>query len=115
MAGLEDNGTVDGEDADELINPEVVVLEDEDGNAHEFALLQIVDVDEKEYALMTLVEQLDDDESESMDLYLFRYEELEGDMASFSEIEDDETYARVRDYCATLVDDLGDVEIEVEN
>jgi len=86
-------------------------LEDEEGNAMDFALLAIVEVEDQDYALMTPAEQIEDDASDAMELFLFQYDEEDDGTASFSEIDDEETYERVRDFCATLVD-MDDVEID---
>ena len=115
-----DNGTIDNvteeglDHSEELGGPDVVVLEDEEGNTLEFALLAVVEVEEQDYALMTPVEQIEDEGGESMDLFLFQYNEEEDGSASFSEIEDEETYIRVRDFCSTLVD-MDEVEVEMAN
>jgi uncharacterized protein YrzB (UPF0473 family) len=112
-----DNGIADTSDVEELdeeesfSTPDIIVLEDDEGNEHEFALLAIVDVQDQDYALLTTIDDLQDEEGESMELFLFKYEEEEDGAASFSEIEDEETYIRVRDFCATLVE-MDEVNLE---
>ena len=109
--GIIENVNDEGLDqADDLAGPDIVVLVDEDGNEVEFALLAVVEVEEQDYALMTPIEQIEDEESDSMDMFLFQYDEDEDGAASFSEISDEETYVRVRDFCATLVD-MDEVEV----
>ena len=111
-----DNGIPESEDnlggADEAFEaPDVVTLEDEEGNTMDFALLAIVEVEEQDYALLTPVEQLEDEAGESMDLFLFQYDEEGDGTASFSEIDDEDTYNKVRDVCSALVDS-DDIEVE---
>jgi hypothetical protein len=112
-----ENGIRQGDDIDELDEseelegPDIVTLEDDEGNTMEFALLAVVEVDDQDYALMTPLEQMEDEAGDSMDLFLFQYDEAEDDTASFSEIEDEATYEKVREFCSTLVD-MDGVEIE---
>jgi len=110
--GVSDNGTLDGlDETDDLAGPDVVTLEDDEGNTMDFALLAVVEVEQQDYALMTPVEQIEDEAGDSMDLFLFQYDETDDGSASFSEIDDEDTYLRVRDFCSTLVD-MDGVEIE---
>jgi hypothetical protein len=110
--GTVEESNVDGlDETDALAGPDIVILEDEEGNAMDFALLAIVEVEDQDYALMTPAEQIEDDGGDSMELFLFQYDEEDDGTASFSEIDDEETYERVRDFCATLVD-MEDVEVD---
>jgi hypothetical protein len=86
--------------ADDEDGTEVVIFEDDEGNALEFAWLAVVEVDDQEYAMMAPIEDIEG--GEALELYLFRYDEDEDESASFSEIEDEETYERVREFCVTL-------------
>ena len=115
-----ENGTAnpeefEGLDENELVEgPDVVVLADEDGNETEFVVIILVEVEDQEYVALTPLEQIEDEESESMEIFLFEYAEDENGVAEFSEIEDEATYIKVRDYCATQVV-MDDVEIDVSD
>lgn len=74
----------------------VVVLTDAEGNEVEFGILGFVQVDEQTYALMAPVEQLDDEESEDFDVYIFHYEFGEDGDESFSEVADPEVFEKVK-------------------
>ena len=111
--GTSESGMVEGlDETDEIGGPDIVILEDDEGNSMEFALLAVVEVEEQDYALMTPIDQIEDDAGESMDLFLFQYDEEDDGTASFSEIGDEDTYVRVRDFCATLVD-MDEVDVEL--
>lgn len=74
----------------------VVVLVDAEGNEVEFGILGFVEDGDKAFALMSPVEQLNDEESDDFDVYIFHYEELEDGSEEFSEVEDPEVFARVK-------------------
>ena len=74
----------------------VVVLVDAEGNEVEFGILGFVEDEGQAYALMSPVEQLDDDESDDFDVYIFRYDELEDGSEEFAEVEDPVVFARVK-------------------
>lgn len=103
----EPNGLDEGDDE---TGYDIVVLEDDEGNTMEFAVLDIVEVDEQDYALLVSVEQIEDEAGDSMDILIFQYDEEDDGVASFSEIEDEAIYERVREHCATMAD-LEDVDV----
>ena len=73
-----------------------VVLVDAEGNEVEFGILGFVEDEGQAYALMSPVDQLEDDESDDFDVYIFRYEEMEDGSEEFSEVEDPVVFARVK-------------------
>jgi hypothetical protein len=106
----ENDNTMD-EGLDESVEVEqhdIVELEDEDGNMHQFALLAIVEDAEQDYAMLAPLEQVQNEEGDELELFLFKYDETE-EGGLFSEIEDEETYKRVQAFCSTLVE-MGDEE-----
>ncbi len=78
---------------------DVIVLTDEKGQEHEFELLEILQVGDREYAV---VAPLDEDEEEDEDLedgeaIILRVETDENGDRIFTDIEDDEEWQRVAD------------------
>lgn len=107
------DGHVDGfDDGENIDDNDIVTLVDEDGDEHDFVVLAIVELDDQQYAMLAPLEQVDDEENPELELFLFTYEETE-EGANFGEIPDDETYERVQEYCAKLLDtDAADEEEE---
>lgn len=75
---------------------DTVVLIDADGNEVEFGFLGFIEEEGLTYALLAPVEQLDDEESEDFDVFIFHYEESEDGEESFSEVADPATFERVK-------------------
>lgn len=93
---------------EELDGEDVVELTDDEGNSVAFAILLVVELDGVEYAALTPVDQLEDEESEDdQDIYLFVYEEHEeedGILQSFSPIDDEATFEMVREFCSNQLE-----------
>ncbi|MCB9741193.1 MAG: DUF1292 domain-containing protein [Alphaproteobacteria bacterium] len=67
-----------------------VTLVDADGNEATFGILDFVEVDDKEYALLAPIEQLEDeDEDAPLDVFIYRYEEFD-DGEVYSAVEGEE-------------------------
>ena len=97
------------DDLEELTEDDVVDLTDDDGNTVSFAVLIIVEMDGIEYAALTPVDQLRDEDTEEQDVYLFIYEEVEeeqGVLQTCAPIDDEDTFAKVRDFCAAQIEVL---------
>ena len=92
----------DYEDADD----DIVILADAEGNETEFHFLDVVEVDGEQYALLTPVE--DDEESDATEIFIFHYEQDEDGAASFSDVEDEEIFAKVRAAAESLFDGVDD-------
>jgi uncharacterized protein YrzB (UPF0473 family) len=75
---------------------EVLVLPDEDGNEREFALLTLVELEEGTFAILAPLEQVEGggEEEASMDLYAFTYAETD-DGVELDEIEDEALVEKV--------------------
>lgn len=78
---------------------QIIETLDENGNVVKFELFDIVEVDEKEYALLLPVE-----EEEADEVVLMRLRK-EGDEYLFETIDDDEEFNRVADYVETMDDE----------
>lgn len=73
---------------------DIVTLVDEDGNEHEFAVVDIIEVDEKEYALLLPAESESED---SEDVLVLRFED-----DSLVMIDDENEFNRVVQYLEEL-------------
>ncbi len=76
---------------------------DEDGNVINFELFDIVEVDNKEYALL-LPADAEDEDSEDGEIVLMRLTK-DGEEYLFETIEDDEEFNKVEEYIKTLEDE----------
>jgi len=84
----------------EVDNEEKIVLVDEDGEEHEFVLIDVLEVDGAEYAILEPVE-MDVEESEAIILKLGKDEN--GDDILY-DIEDDEEWEKVADRWQELIE-----------
>ncbi len=87
------------EDYDEA-DDDIVILADAEGNETEFHFLDVVEVDGEQYALLTPVDE--DEESEATEIFIFHYEQDEDGAASFSDVEDEAIFAKVREAAESL-------------
>ena len=92
------------DDQASISDDDVVLLVDEEGVEHSFVVLAIVEADGQSYAMLTPESQLTDDAGDQIELFLFKYATDDEGNELFSPIEDDETYERVRNFCATLME-----------
>ncbi|MFD1677343.1 DUF1292 domain-containing protein [Alicyclobacillus fodiniaquatilis] len=84
---------------------EVIVLEDENGQEHQFVLGEVLTVDEKDYAVLLPIDE------EMEEGVIFRIDGEEGDQMVLAEIEDDEEWQKVVDaYNDDLFEDEEDDE-----
>lgn len=75
---------------------DIVTLVDEDGNEHEFAVIDIIEVDEKEYALLLPAES-ESEAEDSEDVLVLRFED-----DSLVMIDDENEFNRVVQYLEEL-------------
>ncbi len=87
-------------------NDEKVVLVDENGEEHGFVLIDVLEVDNEEYAVL---EPLDLDEEESEAIILKIGKDENGEDVLF-DIEDDEEWERVADAWQELMEEDGEEE-----
>ena len=90
-----DHGHVHGEDCAHDDDDDIVTLMDAEGNETDYAFLGTVEVDGDQFAMLTPAAALDNDD-ENMEVVLMHFEEDEDGGMSFSEIDDEELYARVQ-------------------
>ncbi|MGE5530392.1 MAG: DUF1292 domain-containing protein [Patescibacteria group bacterium] len=85
---------------------DLVTLVDEEGHEHQFSIVDVVEVDERRYALMVPVgeEKQGAEEEEEEEAYIFRLETDENGEDILVDVDDDEEFERV---CAAL-DDVDD-------
>ncbi|MCY0877002.1 MAG: DUF1292 domain-containing protein [Firmicutes bacterium] len=79
---------------------EIIILEDEDGNEHEFIIADTFDVESRMYAVLVAAD------GSSEEGFIFRVEEKEEDGESFvdfAEIDNDEEWAQVEKVYNALV------------
>lgn len=76
---------------------DIVTLVDEDGNEHEFAVVDIIEVDDKEYALLMPAESEGEDDEDAEDVLVLRFED-----DSLVMIEDEAEFNRVVKYLEEL-------------
>ena len=99
------DGHVDGFDESENLEADdLVTITDEEGTEWECAILAVVEHEEAEYALLAPVQQLEDEESDELEMFLFLYEVDDEGVQTFSYIEDDDTYEAVQSAFTVLME-----------
>lgn len=91
--------------AEEIDN--TIEITDDDGTVIKCELLDIVEFEDKQYAVLT--EHPSDDEDYEPELVLMRYTE-EGEESYFETIDDDEEFNRVSDYIESLGEEVEEEE-----
>ena len=88
----------------------IVTLVDENGEEQDFAIDDIVEVDETRYAILVPAECLDELEDEDVceEAFIFRIEVDDDGEEYFTDIEDDEEYERVLEAVEAFDDDFLD-------
>ena len=86
-------------------NEQIIETLDEQGNKVSFELLDIVTVDDVEYALLIPVEKSEDEEENEV---LVMRLKKDGEDFSFEAIEDDEEFEKVAEYIEELEDEIDD-------
>ena len=85
----------------EVNDDQIIETVTEDGEVVQFRLFDIIEYEEKEYALLLPLEEEDSDDAE---LVLMRLEKDDEEYI-FETIEDDEEFDRVSEYIESLSDD----------
>lgn len=96
-------------DGEEWMDDDHVVLTDEDGREHSFEVVDVIEVEGSEYAILTPDEETED-EDEPGEAMIFRIEHGEGDEEMLVEIEDDDEWERVAEAYDRLADEDEDEE-----
>jgi uncharacterized protein YrzB (UPF0473 family) len=102
----EDNGDghVDGFDERDELDPEdLVTIRDDDGRDVSCAIVAVIEHDGDEFALLAPVAQLNDEEGDEIEMFIFRYSIDDDGNQLFSSVDEDETYEAVRREFATLM------------
>lgn len=85
----------------ETNDDQIIETVTEDGEVVQFRLFDIVEFEEKEYALLLPVEEAGNEDAE---LVLMKLEK-DGDDYIFETIEDDDEFERVSDYIESIADE----------
>ena len=86
-------------------NEQIIETVDEQGNKVSFELLDIVTVDDIEYALLIPVEKSEDEEENEV---LVMRLKKDGEEFTFEAIEDDEEFDKVAQYIEEVEDEIDD-------
>ena len=86
-------------------NEQIIETVDENGNKVSFELLDIVTVDDVEYALLLPSEPADDDDENEV---LVMRLKKDGEEFTFEAIEDDEEFDKVAQYIEEVEDEIDD-------
>ncbi|MFY9174555.1 MAG: DUF1292 domain-containing protein [Peptococcia bacterium] len=83
-------------------NDEKIVLVDEDGVEHEFALIDVIEVDNEEYAILQPLNDFDEDDADAIILKITKDEN--GDDILI-DIEEDEEWEKVADAWQEMIEE----------
>lgn len=111
MSGPEDNGDghVDSfDESEEIFEGDKVTIMDEDGAKYECAVLAVIEHEGQEYALLGRLDQLEPDDADAVEVFVFRRSEDDEGNEFFESIEDEELYETVRREFAVLMDQMDD-------
>lgn len=85
---------------------DIVVLTDEEGEDHEFELIDILEIEEREYAVLAPLDGEDEeDELDEDEAIILRVETDEDGERVFSDIEDDEEWKTVAEAWESSLED----------
>jgi len=112
MSGQEDNngaGFTDGFDESEQISDDELVTISDGDRDRDCVVLVVADYEgHGEFALLAPADQLsdvdEDQEEEELELFIFHYTVDEDGVETFTGVEDEEVWSRVRDFFSTLMD-----------
>jgi len=82
------------EEKDELMESENVILVDEEGEEHTFVMLDVIEVEGGEYAIL---QPLDEDEDDEPEAVILKIDTDDNGEEILTDIEDDEEWERVAD------------------
>lgn len=83
----------------ENMEPKIIKTQDENGEIHNFELVDIINIDDKEYGLLVYIDEnpSEDEEEEVIIMKLNK----EGDAYTFETIEDEDEFNKVVEYIET--------------
>lgn len=105
MAGLNKRGGMMAEDMDIMENDSVVLI-DEDGEEHNFTMLDIIEVEGAQYAILQPEDDDPDDDLEQ-EAIILKIEKDENGDEILSDIEDDDEWEKVADAWQDLMQEEG--------
>ena len=82
---------------------EVLTLTDEEGNEHEFSVIDLIEMDGSEYAILLPVEEGEDDD-EGGEAIILRIDKDEDDNEILVDIENDDEWEKVADTWASMIE-----------
>ena len=94
------------EEKDLIEEKDIVVLNDEEGNEHQFIIIDMVELDQDVYAILMPLEIMEEETDEDECCILLKVVE-EGDEEILMTIEDDEEYDKVSAAIEALYEDEG--------
>ncbi len=104
------------DESDEM-DEDIVVVTDEEGKSYNCMVLGVMEVDGREYAMLSPIEGLkalegeESEEGDDVEVFLFTYDQdEESEQETFGPIEDDATYEKVREAFAELMEQVNEDE-----
>lgn len=85
-------------DIKESFEPQIIKTQDENGDVHDFELVDIITIDEQDYGLMVYLSEessKEDEESEEQEVVVMKINKDEEDNYIFEAIENDEEFNKI--------------------
>lgn len=80
---------------EESFEPQIIQTQDENGEVHNFELIDILTIDEQDYGMMIYLENEENPESEDQEVVVMRINKDENDNYMFEAIESEEEFNKV--------------------
>ena len=90
---------------------DVIVLTDEDGQEREFSIVDVIEVDGREYAILVPTDETHDDD-DADEAVILRIDHDEDDNEVLVDIEDDEEWERVAEAWEQMLDEEEDEDMD---
>ena len=88
-----------------------ITVEDEDGNELHCAVIAVAELAGTDYALLAEESSLADEDSDTLELLIFQYEEGEDGGVVLTGIESEETFEMVQAFFQDLLENSDDAEV----
>lgn len=88
---------------------QIIETTDEEGNVFKFELYDVIDFEDKEYALLVPVEDEESSDSDENEMVIMRLTQ-EGDEYSFETIDDEDEFDNVKKYIEAMNDEFDEEE-----
>lgn len=89
----------------DLLESENIILVDEDGEEHTFTMLDVIEVNGCEYAILQPVEEEESDDDEEPEAVILKIDTDEDGEEILVDIEDDDEWERVADAWQEVIDE----------